>query len=137
MTDLMKRIVTSSALGLAAVAAALGAAPAGGAVGPGDQIQITPPGQVRNQQVYDITLRGFARRRSTAHLFVDYSGCSPTFAAESRRVPHASDSYSVIGSFAEVSGWKSSSPGTDHACAYLIARSGTELASARIAFPVR
>jgi|NGEPerStandDraft_6_1074524.scaffolds.fasta_scaffold175982_1 hypothetical protein len=130
----VKRTAYCSLLGL--VAAALVAVPAQ-AVRPPNHIQIVAPAPVQSQQVYDLTLRGFARRRATAYLFVDYAGCAASFAAEARRQPHAVDSYPVIGSFAEVSGWKSSSPGSDHACAYLVARSRAQLASDRIAFPIR
>jgi hypothetical protein len=134
----VKRIATFSALAVGTVAAVLGAGSGPARAGaPANQILITPPSHVRSQVVYDITVRGYVRRRATAYLFVDYSGCATTLTAEARRAQHAFYSYPVSGSFAEVSGWKSSSVGTDHACAYLIARAGTQLASARIALPVR
>ena len=124
------------ALALAALVAGLGQA-AASAARTGNKIEIIAPTLVRSQIVYDVIVQGFARRRATAHLFVDYSGCAATFAAEARRAPHAAYSYPVLGSFAKVSGWKSSSAGTDYACAYLVGRSGVQLASDRISFPIR
>ncbi|MGH2869141.1 MAG: hypothetical protein ACRDNK_16470 [Solirubrobacteraceae bacterium] len=132
----MKRMLTCSALALATAVTGLGQA-AAGAARPGDRIRIVAPTLVRSQIVYDLTVQGFARRRASAYLFVDYSGCASSFAAEARRVPHAHDSYAVVGRFAEVSGWRSSSAGTDHACAYLVSHSGVQLASDRISFPIR
>ncbi|MGB9185999.1 MAG: hypothetical protein WCB67_18250 [Solirubrobacteraceae bacterium] len=131
----MKRLLVSSALALATLVAGLGQA-AADAVRP-NQITIVAPTSVRSQIVYDVTVQGFARRRASAYLFVDYGGCPASFAAEARRAGHGYDSYPVLGSFAEVSGWKSSSAGTDHACAYLVDRSGVQLASDRISFPIR
>lgn len=104
---------------------------------PGDAIRIAGSGPIARGAVYDLTVSGVAHRRAVAYLFVDYAGCSPTLAAELRRPPHAYDSYAVIGSFAEVSGWKSSSAGIDHACAYLVTRRGTPLAIAHITFAIR
>jgi hypothetical protein len=132
----VKRLLICSALALATLAAGLGRAGADAARS-GNQIKILAPTPVHSKIVYDLTVQGFARRRASAYLFVDYSGCAASFAAEARRIPHAYDSYSVLGTFAEVSGWKSSSAGTDHACAYLVDRSGVQLASDRISFPVR
>jgi hypothetical protein len=125
-----------SALALATLVAGLGQA-AAGAAPTGNQIKIVTPTPVRSQVVYNLTVRGFARRRARAYLFVDYSGCAASFAAEARRAPHSFARYPVLGNFVEVSGWKSSSAGTDHACAYLVARSGVQLASDRISFPIR
>jgi hypothetical protein len=124
-----------SALALATLVVGLGQAAADAMRT--NHITIVAPTSVRSQIVYDLTVQGFARRRASAYLFVDYSGCAASFAAEARRVPHTYDSYPVLRSFAEVSGWKSSSAGTDHACAYLVDRSGVQLASDRISFPIR
>jgi hypothetical protein len=125
-----------SALALATLVATLGQA-AAGAAPPGNQIEIVAPTAARSRIVYDLTVHGFARHRASAYLFVDYSGCAARFTAEARRAPHAYDGYAVVGSFAKVSGWKSSSAGTDHACAYLVDRSRVQLASDRISFPIR
>lgn len=102
-----------------------------------ERIQISAPSRVKQHQVYDVTIRGFSRHRATAYLFVDYSGCARSFATEKNRASGESDSYSVKGSFAEVSGWKSSSAGVDHACAYLVAGAGQLLSRAKLAFSVR
>jgi hypothetical protein len=123
-------ILLAAALALAAIAAA----PAAAAV---DSIRITDPGPVLAGSVYDLTITGVSLHHATAYLFVDYAGCAATLAAELRRAPHAYDGYSVSGSFAQVTGWKSSSPGTDHACAYLAAHGGRTLATARMAFVIR
>ena len=87
-----------------------------------DSIRVTDPGPVLAGSVYDLTITGVSVRHATAYLFVDYAARAATVSGELRRVPHAYDSYPVRGSFAQVTGWKSSSPGTDHACAYLVAR---------------
>jgi hypothetical protein len=121
-------------LAAALAPAAIAAAPAAAAV---DSIRITDPGPVLAGNVYDLTITGVSLRHATAYLFVDYAGCAATLAGELRRAPHAYDSYSVSGSFAQVTGWKSSSPGTDHACAYLAARGGRTLAAARMPFVIR
>ena len=88
--------------------------------------------------VYDVTISGFATQRSTAWLFVDYSGCAARWKASyagRRRRFSASESR---GRLAEVTGWKSSSAGTDHACAYLAPRGRTLLLSgARLSFLIR
>ncbi len=124
------RIWAVALLGLLAIASAAVAAPA-------DQISVTIPAHVSQRTVYNVTLKGFSRRRAIAYLFMDYTGCARTFAAEHKRAPKQADYYSVRGTFAEVSGWKSSSSGADHACAYLISRgSGTLLAKARMSFVV-
>ncbi|MEO8966587.1 MAG: hypothetical protein ABI355_03285 [Solirubrobacteraceae bacterium] len=125
-------------LALLAVALATTAATAAtAAVAPVDAIRITDPGAVLTGSVYDLSISGVAHRRATAYLFVDYAGCAPTLTAELHRAPHAYDSYPVAGSFAQVTGWKSSSRGTDHACAYLVARGGRLLATARTPFVIR
>ena len=126
----MKRCLVLIALLAATLAPAAAAAPV-------DAIRIAGPGPIAHGAVYDLTISGVAHRRAVAYLFVDYAGCAPTLADELRRAPHAYDSYPVDDSFAEVSGWKSSSAGTDHACAYLVTRGGTPLATARIAFAIR
>ncbi|MDQ6731972.1 MAG: hypothetical protein M3022_17215 [Actinomycetota bacterium] len=122
---------------LATALATTAATAATAAVVPVNAIRITDPAPVLTGSVYDLTISGVAHRRSTAYLFVDYAGCAPTQTAELRRSPHAYDSYPVAGSFDQVTGWKSSSPGTDHACAYLVARGGGLLATARIPFVIR
>ena len=105
---------------------------------PVDHIAIIVPGNVTPRVVYNVTIRGFARRRAVAYLFVDYLGCARTFSAEHNRAPHESEYYVVRGTFAEVSGWSSSNSGMDHACAYLVAtRSGHVLARARVSFEIR
>lgn len=118
-------------LGVLAIAAAAAAAPT-------DQISINVPVHVSQRTIYDVTINGFSRKRAIAYLFMDYTGCARTFAAEHKRAPKEADYYSVHGTFTEVSGWKSSSGGSDHACAYLIGRtSGKLLAKARVSFVVR
>src|SRR5262249_53953721 len=102
-----------------------------------NRIAIDAPDGARAQRPYNITLHGFARRRATAFLFVDYLGCAKSLRVERRRARRASYSYAVRGAFAEVSGWKPSTAGVDHACAYLVAsRSRTLLASARMSFQI-
>jgi hypothetical protein len=101
-----------------------------------EHIQISAPSRVKQHQVYDVTIRGFSRHRATAYLFVDYSGCARSLAVEKHRASSESDSYSVKGSFAEISGWKSSSTGVDHACAYLVTGGGQLLSRAKLAFSV-
>ncbi len=132
----MKRFRVLIVLLAGAATAAAGLAPAAGAA-PVDAIRIAGPGPIARGAVYDLTVSGVAHRRAVAYVFVDYAGCLLTLAAELRRARHAYDSYPVVGSFAEVSGWKSSSGGTDHACAYLVTRRGTPLATARIKFEIR
>ena len=105
---------------------------------PADQIQVSVPVHIRPRAVYDVTIHGFARTRSTAYLFIDYSSCARSFAVERRRAPNESDDYAVSRRFTEISGWRSSSAGIDHACAYLVAtRSGRVLASVRRAFTIQ
>lgn len=102
-----------------------------------NSIAVSVPKRVKHHAVYDVTISGFARHRDRAYLFIDYAGCAKSFKAEHRRARKESDSYVVKGSFTEVSGWKSSSSGTDHACAYLVTR-GSEhvLADARLSFRI-
>ena len=103
-----------------------------------DAIKIAGPGPVVHGAVYDVTISGFAEQRATAWVFVDYSGCARTLAGELRRAPGSFQRFGVQGPFAEVTGWKSSSAGTDHACAYLAPRGRTQvLSSARQAFLIR
>ena len=85
-----------------------------------------------------MTIQGFSRVPAVAYLFVDYSPCARSFAVEHRRAPRESDVYAVRGSFDEISGWRSRSAGTDHACAYLISRRcGVLLASISDTFRIR
>ena len=141
MTRIAALSLTVVAALLAASAAFAGSGPPRSAgTGPprsASTIVISLPPSIRRHVVYDITLRGYARPRASASLFVDYAGCAATFAGEERRAPHESDSYQVRGRFTEISGWRSSSAGADHACAYLLTRSGAPLASARVTFRVR
>jgi len=133
-------VTAGPAAALAAPAAALAPAatlPRTAAAAAVDSFRITDPGPVLAGSVYDLTITGVSLHHATAYLFVDYAGCAATLAGELRRAPHAYDSYSVSGSFAQVTGWKSSSPGTDHACAYLAARGGRTLATARMPFVIR
>jgi hypothetical protein len=124
-------ICAMALLGAFAIAAAAAAAPT-------DQISINVPVHVSQRTIYDVTINGFSRKRAVAYLFIDYTGCARTFAAEHKRAPNEADYYSVHGTFTEVSGWKSSSSGSDHACAYLIGRaSGKLLAKSRVSFVVR
>ena len=80
------------------------------------------PRHIKKGSVYDVTLRGYSHHRAKAWLFIDYSGCATSFAVEKRRAAEEADSYLVKGKFSEISGWKSSSTGLDHACAYLVVR---------------
>ncbi len=130
--------VARSRVLLILLAAALApAVTAGSAIAAVDSIRITDPGPVLAGSVYDLTITGVSLRHATAYLFVDYAGCAATPSGELRRAPHAYDSYPVSGAFAQVTGWKSSSPGTDHACAYLVTRGGRMLAAARMPFVIR
>lgn len=133
----MRRIAVLVGLTLAVASAA----PAAVAAGPratalGNQIQIVVPSVVRPRIVYDVTVVGSSGGPAIAYLFVDYAGCSRTLSAERHRSPHASYHYAVSGPFEKVSGWSSSSPGADHACAYLVARSGSLLARRRVTFTI-
>jgi hypothetical protein len=93
---------------------------------------------VSKGSVYDVTLTGYARRRATAYVFIDYLKCAPTLAAENQRDAQESYVYKVRGRFAQTTGWKSAAGGTDHACAYLVSpATGALLAVARQAFQVR
>jgi hypothetical protein len=104
---------------------------------PRNRIAITISRHIKSDTVYNVTVHGFARRSATAYLFVDYRGCARRFAVERRRASGASDVYHVKGNFAELSGWKSSSAGTDHACAYLIRPHSTAvLARSRVSFRI-
>jgi hypothetical protein len=103
-----------------------------------DAIRIAGPGAVVHGAVYDVTISGLADQRETAWVFVDYAGCAQTLAGELRRAPGSFQRFAVQGPFAEVTGWKSSSAGTDHACAYLTPRGRTQvLSSARQGFLIR
>jgi hypothetical protein len=131
---LMDRCRALSLLLALALVPAAAAAPASAAV---DSIRISDPGPVLARSVYDLTITGVALRHATAYLFVDYAGCAATLTGELRRAGHSYDSFPVSGAFAQVTGWKSSSPGTDHACAYLAVRGGRTLATARMPFVIR
>lgn len=129
-----------AALSAASATVALGAgrarrpAVAGGA----NRIAIDAPDGARPHRTYDLTIHGFARRHATAYLFVDYVGCAGSFATERGRAAGASDSYAVRGRFTELSGWKSSTRGVDHACAYLVGtQSGNVVATAHVSFQIR
>ncbi len=94
------------------------------------------PTQTKRNSVYDVTISGFSRRRARAYLFIDYQGCAKSFSVEQSRAVDEADIYSVRGSFADTSGWKSSQLGTDHACAYLVSPAGSVLAAGQRAYPV-
>ena len=103
-----------------------------------NRIAIDAPDGAKQRKTYDVTIHGFARRRASAYLFVDYVGCAGSFATERARAATASDSYAVKGRFTELSGWKSSTRGVDHACAYLVsAQSGNVVATAHVSFQIR
>lgn len=126
------RICAAALLGVLAIAGVAEAAST-------NRIAITMPAYVVHSKhnSYAVTLSGYSRRRAIAYLFLDYAGCARSFSAERQRARNASEYYGVRGSFRQVTNWKSSSPGIDHACAYLISRaSGTLLAKARVAFTV-
>jgi hypothetical protein len=108
---------------------------------PTNRIGLTVPPYVVHSKTYTyaVTLRGYSRKRAIAYLFLDYSRCARSFAAEHRLVEtkdEAYDYYGVRGKFTEVSNWKSPYGSlTDHACAYLVSRaSGTLLATAHVSF---
>ena len=86
------------------------------------EIKISLPAHIRRYSVYDVTIQGFSRVPAVAYLFVDYSPCARSFAVENRRARRESDVYPVKGRFDEISGWRSNSAGTDHACVYLVSR---------------
>jgi hypothetical protein len=98
---------------------------------PATEIQISVTGRIRPGAVYNVLIRGTARQRATAYVFVDYSGCARSLLVERRRSAGESDAYVVQGAFVKVSGWTSSSRGNDHACAYLVAASSHVLATAQ------
>jgi hypothetical protein len=129
------RICAMTVLGVLAIAGAAAAAPTG-------WVAVTVPAYVVHSKTnaYNITVRGYSRKAAIAHLFLDYSGCARTFAAEQRRASaesFGSRFYAVRGTFTKVSGWQSPWTGGDHACAYLIGRaSGTQLATAHVSFVV-
>lgn len=127
------RAVRICAIALVVAISITGAAAAATA----NTISITVPPLVTHKIVYDLTIQGFSRKRAVAYLFVDYAGCARSFTAEHKRATNESDFYSVRGRFTEVSGWKSSSTGTDHACAYLVGRkSGKLLAKTHVTFQI-
>jgi hypothetical protein len=104
---------------------------------PRNTIAVSVPKHVKNGRVYNVTIRGFARHRDRAYLFIDYAGCATSFKAEDLRANKESDTYVVKGNFMEISGWKSSATGTDHACAYLLTRGSHQLvARARLSFEI-
>jgi hypothetical protein len=87
---------------------------------------------------YDITLRGASHKPARAWLFIEYTRCAKSFAAERKHAPpQSSVRYPVNGSFAKTSGWQSNSTVVDHACAYLVAKgAGKLLARARVSFTI-
>jgi hypothetical protein len=92
---------------------------------------------VKRNKVYNITVSGFAPKKTVAYLFVDYSACSPSFAIEDRRAAREVVKYPVSGVFTKISGWSSSLAESDHACAYLVGLgTGRVLATARATFMV-
>jgi hypothetical protein len=112
--------------------AALAPAASGQASGQRDSIEVMAPSQASVNGVYDVTISGYSRDRAKAYVFIDYDRCARSFAVERQRASQESETYSVKGSFAETSGWKSPAVGSDHACAYLVASdSGAVVATAR------
>lgn len=101
-----------------------------------EHITISTPRHVKKDDVYDVTLGGYSHHRARAWLFIDYSGCARSFTVEKQRASQEADSYLVKGRFSEISGWKSSTTGVDHACAYLVL-GGHVAARAKTAFSVR
>ncbi|MEO6858097.1 MAG: hypothetical protein ABI323_05855 [Solirubrobacteraceae bacterium] len=99
-------------------------------------IQISVTGRIHAGAVYDLLVKGTARERATAYVFVDYAGCARSLSVERRRTGGELDAYAVQGAFVKMSGWKSSSRGNDHACAYLVAGGGHVLATARRSYRV-
>jgi hypothetical protein len=128
------RLLTSATTLVAGLAALAGATPA--LAGATELVRIAVAPNVHSGSVYNMTLLGQSQRRVRAYLFVDYSGCARSFGVERQRNPDAFDSYRVQGSFSEISGWRSSAPGTDHACAYLVAAGGRVLARSRLTYHV-
>jgi hypothetical protein len=114
----VKRLVICAAAVLGAFSVAGAAVAAQRAV----QIQISLPAHIRRHSVYDVTIQGFSPVPAVAYLFVDYSPCVRSFTVELRRARRESDAYPVRGRFDEISGWRSNSAGTDHACVYLVSR---------------
>jgi hypothetical protein len=109
---------------------------AGGALArSGNRLTAKVAPHVRAGTAYDVTVRGVARRRAHVYLYVDYNPCAGSAAAERLRLGSNGYVYAVKGSFAEVSGWRSSGPGIDHVCAYLVA-DGHLLARARVSFRI-
>ncbi len=130
------RICVVALLGALLVAGAAAAAPA-------NKISIKVPAYVVHSKSasYTVTISGFSRKRAIAYLFLDYTSCATSFAAEKQHPGEGKrgdfDFYGVRGLFAKPTGWTSNSIGTDHACAYLIGRaSGKLLARARVTFKV-
>jgi hypothetical protein len=103
-----------------------------------NQIKITVSSDPTVGATYNVTLRGTSRGPANAWLFIEYSGCAKSFAAERRLAPKKSFvRYRVNGSFVRVSGWASNSAVLDHACAYVVANgSSTTLARSRISFRI-
>jgi hypothetical protein len=125
-------ICAVAVLGVLAIAAAAAATPT-------NRITVAVPAYVvqGEKNTYNITVSGYSRRAAIAYLFLDYSGCARSYAAEHQRPREKPHYYSVRGRFTQTTGWASSGAGTDHACAYLISRaSGTLLAHARVSFIV-
>jgi hypothetical protein len=120
-----------AALGVCWVAAAAVAAT-------GNRIQIAVSSDPTVGATYNVTLRGASHGPANAWLFIEYSPCAKSFAAERQLAPKKSFvRYRVNGSFVRVSGFASNSAGLDHACAYLVPRgSQTTLAHARVSFRI-
>ena len=119
--------------------AAVPAVPAVAAVAAkANQIKIAVSSDPTVGATYNVTLRGASHGPATAWLFVEYSGCAKSFAAERQQAPGKSFvHYRVNGSFTRISGWASNSAVLDHACAYLVAKgSQTTLSQARVSFRI-
>ena len=107
-------------LGVLAIAGAAAAAPT-------DQISVTSRVHVSQRTIYDVhdqRVLAQARDRLPVHRL---HGVRADFRRRAQARPQEADYYSVHGTFTEVSGWKSSSSGSDHACAYLIGRASGKL----------
>jgi hypothetical protein len=104
----------------------------------GNQIEVAVSSDPTVGATYNVTLHGASRGPANAWLFIEYSGCAKSFAAERRLAPKKSFvHYRVNGSFVRVSGWASNSAVLDHACAYVVANgSSATLARARISFRI-
>jgi hypothetical protein len=103
-----------------------------------DQITIGVSSDPTVGATYNVALRGVSRGPARAWMFIEYTSCAKSLAAERKLAPPKSFvRYRVKGSFVKTSGWSSNSAVLDHACAYLVAKgSGKLLARARVSFTI-